>query len=145
MIFDLQNLFAEGQAITATAISTNVIQWGAMGSTFQGSTLLREIGDGDPIKMAVQVNETFDNLTSLAITLEQADNAALSSSADVLWSHSALLAELVAGYQVPITVLPKRITQEYLGLRFTVTGTNPAAGQITAGIVAGVGTMVNAI
>lgn len=141
MIFDTKLILAEAQAITATAISENVIQWGAMGSTFTGDALRRDIGDGNKVPLLVQVVDDFNNLTSMDITLEQATNAALSTGADVLWSHNMLLADLVEGAQVPIVVLPKDITKEYLGLRFTVNGTAPTTGKVTAGVTHGVGTV----
>lgn len=139
MIFDTQLLLAEDQAVTATAISENVIQWPAMGTTFAGTTLVRDMGDGNPVPLIVMVTEDFATLTSLTITLESADNAALSTNAVVHWSSGAIAAaSLTQGFQVPIRFLPKDIEKEYLGLRFTVGGSNATAGTIYAGVNAGI-------
>jgi len=141
MIFDnSQLLFSNDQAVTVTAISTNVVQWNAMGTVYDhAAALTRDIGDGNPVPLLVQVTTAFATLTSLTITLESADNAALSTNAVVHWSSGAIaVADLVAGKQVPIRFLPKDIEKLYLGLRYTVTGTTATAGAIRAGIVAGI-------
>ena len=140
MIFDTQLLFADDQAVTATAISENVLQMRDMGTVYGASAALtRDIGDGNPVPLLVQVTTTFATLTSLTITLESADNAALSTNAVVHWSSGAVAAaSLVAGFQVPIRYLPKDIEKDYLGLRFTVGGSNATAGKIKAGIAAGI-------
>ena len=137
---DLQLTFADGQAVTATAISENVVQWSANGTVYgAAAAITRDIGDGTPVPLLVQVTETFATLTSLTITLESADNAALSTNAVVHWSSGAIVAaDLVAGKQVPIRFLPKDIEKEFLGLRVTVTGSNATAGKITAAVVAGI-------
>ena len=137
---DLQLTFADGQAVTATAISENVVQWSANGTVYgAAAAITRDIGDGTPVPLLVQVTETFATLTSLTITLESADNAGLSTNAVVHWSSGAIVAaDLVAGKQVPIRFLPKDIEKEFLGLRFTVTGSNATAGKITAAVVAGI-------
>lgn len=139
MISDNQLLLSNDQAVTATAISENVIQWPAMGTVFgAASALERDIGDGTPVPFLVTVTDDFATLTSLTITLESADNAALSSNAVVHWSSGAIAAaNLVAGFQVPIRFLPKDIEKEYLGLRYTVGGSNATAGTVWAGVVAG--------
>lgn len=140
MIFDSQLIFAEDQAVTATAISTNVLQMRSMGTVYGASSALtRDVGDGNPVPLLVQVTADFATLTSLTITLESADNAALSTNAVVHWDSGAIAAaSLVAGFQVPIRFLPKNIEKDYLGLRFTVGGSNATAGTIMAGIVAGI-------
>ena len=141
MIFDTAQMrFSSAQAITVDAISENVIQWNAMGTVYDhAAALTRDIGDGTPVPLLIQVVTAFATLTSLTITLESADNAALSTNAVVHWSSGAIaVADLVAGKQIPIRFLPKDIEKLYLGLRYDVTGTTATAGAITAGIVAGI-------
>lgn len=138
MIFSNEDIFSDDQAITATAISENVIDLGVRGTPYDAAAALNgDFGKGTPVPFLCQVTETFATLTSLTITLETADNAALSSGAVVVYSTGAIAAAtLVQGYQVPLQVMPEKITKRYLGLRYTVGGSNATAGKITAAIVA---------
>ena len=144
MIFSAQQLFSDDQAITATAISTNVIDLGARGTPYDAAAaLIGDIGKGVKIPILVQVTTTFATLTSLTVTLESDSVAGLSSSPVVAWSSGAIAAaSLVQGYQFLIDVVPNGITGRYLGLRYTVGGSNATAGNITAGIVMGVQTNI---
>jgi len=141
MIFSNQLIFSDQQAITATAISANVVDLRPTGTVYKaGSALTRDLGPGKQIDLLVQVTETFNTLTSLTFTLETSDAVGLTSSR-VHWSSGAVaLASLVAGYKVPIIRLPLGPHLRYMGLRYTVGGTNPTLGKITAGIVAAVQT-----
>lgn len=140
MILDTQLIFAEAQAVTATAISENVVRIPNAGIVpYEGVALARNLGPGMHIPLLIQVVETFATLTSLTITLETADNAALSTNAEVLYSTGAIpAADLVAGWRAPVRVMPDFTLRDFLGLRFTVAGSNATAGQITAAITAGV-------
>lgn len=137
MILDANLIFSENQAITATAISTNVIEWAANGIPYgEAAAIARNLGAGTPIPLLIQVVQTFNTLTSLTFTLETADNAALSSGAVVLASSGAVpLASLVAGFRPTFTrFLPDGTLKPFLGLRYTVAGTNPTLGQISAAL-----------
>lgn len=136
MILNANLLLSDGQAITATAISANVIPWEATGSAPYETALTRNLGSGTPIPILIQVIEAFATLTSLTITIETADNAALSSGAVVLASSGAIpVASLVAGYRPSFTrFVPDATMKEYFGLRYTVGGSNATAGRITAAV-----------
>ena len=141
MIIDtLHSTFSEDQAVTATAISTNVMQLNETGIVYgETAQLTRELGPGVEIPLLIQVTTTFLTLTSLTITLETADTAGLSSNAVVLYSTGAVpVASLVAGYKVPVRVFPNGALKDFLGVRYTVTGTNASAGTITAALTMGV-------
>jgi len=140
MILSAQQTFSDAQAITATAISTNVIDTGVRDTPYGGEApLIGDIGKGEDVPILVQVVEAFNTLTSLTVTLETSANADLSSSV-VLNTQTILLADLVAGKKTWMVCLPNGVTRRYLGLRYTVAGTAPTLGKITAGIVAGVQT-----
>lgn len=140
MIFSAQQRFSDQQAITATAISENVIDLGATGTVHgAAAALARDIGPGTKIPLLVQVTEDFNTLTSLTVSIESSANADLSSSS-VAASQTIALADLVAGKQISLDCLPNQITGRYLGIRYTVAGTDPTAGKVTAGIVAAVQT-----
>jgi hypothetical protein len=137
MILSANQLFSDDQAITATAISTNVIDLGLPGTPFGGvAPLHQDVGKGAKIPILVQVTEAFNTLTSLTITLEVSAAAGLTSPV-VLAEETVLLADLIAGKQMFNQVVPDGADLQFLGVRYTVTGTPPTLGKITAGISMG--------
>ena len=128
MLLDQQALFSAAQAITATAASTNVIDTGSN----------KDVGKYGDIPLLIQVVEGFNNLTSLTVTVQTDDNSAFSSAADVQ-SMTIPLASLVLGYKSPVITLPMKM-ERYIRLNYTVTGTAPTTGKVTAGITGGVQT-----
>lgn len=143
MIFSAQEIFSDDQAVTATAVSTNVIDLGVRGTPFGAVAALNgDVGKGNEIPLLVQVTAAFATLTSLTVTLETSANADLSAST-VLYSSGAIAAaDLVAGKLLAPRVLPDGAVGRYLGLRYTVAGDPATAGTITAGIVDGVQTNI---
>lgn len=138
MIMDATGLFSDGQAITATAASTNLIDLGATGTPTPGGTaLVRDIGYGRPVPLVVTVTQTFDALTSLTITIETDDNASFSSATTKWTSPAYTLAQLAAGakYLLP-DAIPAGVNERYMRLKYTVAGSSPTVGKITAGVVA---------
>lgn len=143
MILDLQSMFsgtvaADGtksaQAITATAISTNVIDLrqpnGAPAVVDNG------ILGGAGLWLVVQTIQAFNTLTSLAITLESDSTANLATAPVVHFSTGAIaLAALTANTVLARVPLPSANYKRYLGLRYTVTGTNPTQGSLLAQLV----------
>lgn len=137
MILSAQNLFSDDQAITATAISENVIDLGAAGTPYGAAAALnQDVGKGCPVCVLIQVTANFATLTSLTITVEVSAAAGLTSP-QVLATETIAVADLVAGKQTYLQVLPNGADLRYLGIRYTVTGANATAGTITAGISAG--------
>ena len=141
MITDKQAQFSDAQAITATAASTNSIDLGTMGTVINAAgPLVRRISaGGNPIPLLVQVVEDFNNLTSLKIDIEL-DSTSTFTPDKTITIGTFLLAELKRGFQVPWHYLPDGINLRYMQLKYTVTGTAPTTGKITAGIVAAVQT-----
>lgn len=135
MILSNENLFSDNQAVTATAISTNQIDLGVKGTPVGAvSALLGDPAPGNPVELAILVTQTFTKLTSLKVAVETGASATLGTE---VASITVPLANLKAGYQVPLRFLPEGITGRYVGLRYTVTGTAPDAGKILAGITLG--------
>lgn len=112
--------FSEDQAITETAASTNVIDLGVG----------REVAFGDPIPLLAIVKEDFDNLTSLKVAVET-DSAESFANAVELASSTVLLANLKKGKMIPLSFMPAG-NKGYVRLKYTVTGTAPTAGKISA-------------
>ncbi len=128
MLFDAKLLMSSAQAITATAASTDIID--------RGDT--KDVGRAGDIPLLIQVVEAFNTLTSLTIDLQTDDNSGFSTPRS-LFQVVVPLADLKLGYQIPVITLPQK-TERYLRVNYTVTGTNPTLGKVTAGVVAGVQT-----
>lgn len=137
-IMDRTGLFSDGQAITATAASTNIIDLGATGTPYGGSALVRDIGLGNRVPLVVTVTQSFNTLTSLTISIETDDNAGFSSATTVWTSPAYTLAQLAVGakYLLP-DAIPANVNERYMRLKYTVGGSNPTLGKITAGVAAG--------
>lgn len=127
MIFDKTLMFSEDQAITATAASTNVIDLGSA----------RNMLGGQEVPLSLTVTESFDKLTSLTISVETDDNEAFASATTVYTTPAIPLADLAVGKKVlPPYRLPLSVKERYVRMKYTVSGTDPTTGKITAGIVA---------
>lgn len=134
MYFSQFLTFSENQAITATAISEDVLEF-PDNDTIPGEAAAypRDLGLRE-IPIVVQVTETFATLTSLTVTLESSAAAGL-TSATTHWTSGAIpVASLIAGYEFKIPHIPRGTMLKYLGLRYTVGGSNATAGKITATI-----------
>lgn len=139
MIFDATELFSSAQAITATAASTNIIDTGAPGTVFgAAAALTRDLGKGTQIPLAIRVVENFNNLTSLTISYEMATDAAFTTPVVVVTSPAYTLAQ-VSTAQVPYLpdFVPIGANLRYHRLKYTVAGTAPTLGKITAGFTMG--------
>lgn len=136
MILNKNLILSEAQAITATAISQNVIQWPTNGIIpGDAAAIVRNLGAGTPLPILLQVVETFATLTSLTITLETSAAADLSSSTVLASSGALALAVLTAGHRPTfLRYMPDATLLAFIGLRYTVGGSNATAGKITAAI-----------
>lgn len=121
MILDEQNIFSDNQKITASCESTNVLNFGK-----------RELAFGTPVELFIQASETFNNLTSLTISVQTAEDEAFSDPVDLI-EQTMLLDELKAGSVSTIKFLPKG-NLGFVRLYFSVQGTAPTTGKIVAGI-----------
>ena len=127
---DSQLILSDEQAVTSTAISTNVYDLQSEDQT----NALQNIGVGEDMYLVV---ETVDAATdsgsdaTLTVTLESAENAALSTNAAVHATTGAMAfaAFSPAGTKLMRLRLPENIDyKRYLGVRFTV-----GSGPLTAG------------
>ena len=121
MILDEQNIFSDNQKITASCESTNVLNFGK-----------RELAFGTPVELFIQASETFNNLTSLTISVQTSDDETFSAPVDLI-EQTMLLDELKAGSVSTIKFLPKG-NLGFMRLYYTVAGTAPTTGKIVAGI-----------
>ncbi|CDN96085.1 Bbp16 family capsid cement protein [Agrobacterium tumefaciens] len=139
MIFDAQNLFSDAQAITASAVSTNVIDFGQPGKPVGAAAALRkDLGRGKKIDLRVQMVEAAlaAGAATLTVELQTDDNEAFSSPKTVFTSGAIPKASLVAGYVFPLDYFPRGTDERYARLNYTVANGPLTAGKITAGVVA---------
>jgi hypothetical protein len=139
MILDDTLVLSDAQAITADAASTNIIDIGAAGSSYGASSpVRRDIGIGTNIPILVTVVEAFNNLTSLAVSLQVDDDPAFGSPTTVATGPAIPLATLTLGRMINWPAeLPEGTNERYVRLFYDVTGAAPTTGKITAAVVAG--------
>lgn len=131
MIMDKFLEFSDAQAVTATAISTNVVDLYPLGNNTV-TNLTRDIGTGEDIYLVINTltaaTDTGSDAT-LTITLESDDNTSLSSPTVHYTSATfAFAAFSPAGTQLVKIKLPAGAYERYIGVRYTV-----ASGPLTAG------------
>lgn len=126
MYLDKQLMFDESAAaITASGASTNVLDLGSA-----------DVGKSEEIDIFARTTEAFNNLTSLGIKLQTATDAAFTSPVDLPAQETITLASggLAINKEVLRAQLPKGCLR-YVRLYYTVTGTAPSTGKITAGLI----------
>lgn len=115
MYVDAQLLLSDAQALTATAVSTNIIDLGSD----------RDIGPGRGLSFVLTTDVAADSTTgneTYQVDIQTDDNSGF-SSATTICSYVILAAALTAG---SIHVLPMPNTNErYVRLNYTLGGTTP--------------------
>lgn len=127
MLLDMETLFSDAQAVTASAASTNVIH------TAKGK--IKEIAFGQPIPLLIQVVADFATCTSVKVGVQTATDEAFTSPVTLAETAAIPVASLKAGYKFPINYMPKG-NLGYTRLYYTVAGSSATTGKITAGFVA---------
>lgn len=125
---DARAEFSAAQAVTATAISTNVMNLKGGGLAPNATENI-----GAPsltyLVITAATAAAAAGAATVTATLESADDAGLATNAKVHASTGAkALADLAAGATVAVIPLPAGDYKQYLGVRYTV-GTGP----LTAG------------
>lgn len=128
MILDKENEFSAVNLVTATAISTNVIDLQA-GAAF--APVLQDIGTGEDVYLWITVSGVVTAVGAATVTfsLESDSTTDLATSPTVHWTSAVIgKATLVLGYNVVAIRLPNEKRYErFLGVRYTV-----ATGPLTA-------------
>lgn len=123
MLLDKNQIYSDKQAITATAVSEEVVD-----------LFNADIGLGNAYGILVLVSETFNNLTSLKIDLQDSDSATgtFANVDTVPASVTVPLAGLTKGdsFWFPLPYNGER----YSRFNYTVTGTAPTTGKIFAAV-----------
>lgn len=122
---DQMTSFSNSQAVTTTAISTNVLDTNPSGS----ANAIKDLGQGDGLQgvaLTVNVPVAFTGGTSIQINLESSAAAGLTSPT-VHWASPVIpLASLTQGAVLARVPLPMGDYLRYVGVRYTVVGTMTA-------------------
>lgn len=127
MILDKQALLSEDQALTTTAVSTNVIDMGADAAEIQA--FIEKAGD-----LLVQVTEALESGTSVQVQVQVDDAEGFGSLVTLLETAAVVTADLITGYQFRLGALPPHTSKRYLRIRYLIVGTYDA-GTVFAGFV----------
>lgn len=127
MYIDKYAEFSDNQAVTATAISTNVMD---LNPALKLNTTGVDIGTGQDVYLVLQADTaaTAAGAATVVITLESSAAAGLTSSTVHLTSKTLALSDLTAGKTLLAVKLPADTYLRYLGVRYTV-----STGPLTAG------------
>jgi len=126
MILDQLLLLSDAQAFTATGLSTNTIDLG-------NPTTLRQVGDGEPLAVTVQIDVAADFTTGdETYAFEVIQSAAAALTTTTVLTRQAYIASgvmistlLIAGFILVMPLPAGYPLQRYLGLNFIGGGTTP--------------------
>ncbi|CAN5190649.1 phage protein [soil metagenome] len=121
-IVDNNLYMSDAQPVTASAPSTNILDL---------ATATRNIGNGQPIELVVQVATTAVSGGASTVTFSLDDSADNSTFAVVVATMAIPKATLVAGYEALRIRLPLGL-RRYIRVYYTVDTSNLTAGNFTA-------------
>lgn len=132
MIHDAQLLFSDAQALTATAVSTNVVDLG----------IARDIGTGESLYLVVTLDVAFTDAGSdstVAVTLQGGATAGATTASQVLFTIPAVAAagNVYIARLDPngMSSLQQQNTSSPLAYRFIQVTYTVAGGNLTTGTV----------
>lgn len=130
MYVEATNLFSDSQALTATAVGTNVIDL----------SIDRSIGNGEPMAVVVCVEVAADQTTGdedYTFEVEYASDEAQTTGRQLMarrvYESGTPTAPaqdadlLIAGYKCVMPIPPTALSEseQYIGIRYTLAGTTP--------------------
>ncbi len=128
-ILDYDNEFTtkDGQAVTADAIGTKVLDAGAA----------KDWGSGEPLSAYARITGTAASnpTTSETVDIVAADNALLTTNPVVLATVTILAAAALANSLHQLGRLKAGVKKRYLGCKFTNTGGAPTTGKWIVGLI----------
>lgn len=130
MILDVQAEFSDSQAVTVTAVSTNIYDEGPL-----TKNTVRDLGAGADSYLVLQCDAaaTAAGAATVTVTLESSTTSDLATSPTVHATYGPFtIAQMAAGVTLGTFPLPYGDYKRYVGLRYTV-----ATGPLTAGSFSG--------
>lgn len=122
MIWDVETKFSTHQAVTATAVSTNVVK-----------VSIGDIGKGRPLVLQI-TGAPYTGAGVLSVEVQTADNDAMTGARTIDTLHITN-DRLVKGGSLSVSTIPTG-ADEFLRLNYVVSG-SLAGGNISAGLVLG--------
>ena len=116
MFIDAQHLLSDGQALTATAASTNIIDLG----------IDRNVGIGEPMGVLLVLDVAADDTTgdeTYAVALQTDSDSGFGSAVQI--GSATITRGDAAGSKFYIPVPADTSADQYLRLNFTLGGTTP--------------------
>lgn len=130
-IIDKALQVSNAQVVTATAVSTDVIDAGAT----KNAAIGRDLGGGTQLFLEVTVGATFTAAGAGTLTIALQDSADNATFADVLTTPALALAALTVGQRFYIP-LPAKM-RRYIRANYTVATGPMLTGNVSAQIVDG--------
>jgi hypothetical protein len=126
MVLDKEQMFSDGQAVTASQASTNYIDFGAV----------RDIGVGEALEVlfVAPVAAASAGSSTLVIALETDTQSSFATKVTLAQSGAIPKAAITAGAELWRPRLPAGV-QRYLRAYYTVGTADLTAGTVTSGIV----------
>lgn len=113
---DSQLLFSDGQALTTTAASTNIVDFGVDGN----------VGIGEPMAVVINLTVAADDTTgdeTYVAALQVDDNSSFSSATQI--GSATITRGDAAGTRYIIPVPADTTAEQYMRLNYTLGGTTP--------------------
>lgn len=132
MILDKYNEFADAVALSTSGTGRQLV-----GSQIDTGSVARDLGNGEPLFLVIQVDTAFTSGGSATVSFELASDASASiatdASATVHFATAAIpVASLTAGAVVATVALPMGSYERYLGILANVGTAALTAGKINA-------------
>ena len=122
-IMDAQNEFSDGQAVTTTALSTNVVDL---------TSSQPQLAGGEDCYLIATVDTTFAGGTSIRAVVWTDDTATVTDGADIISGDVILTAAATAGTSLlKVNLKGLDNLQQYVGVQYVVDGTM-SAGAVNA-------------
>jgi hypothetical protein len=132
MILDKENMMSYKQAITVTAVSTNVIDLGP--NHHMGAS-----GNDKPIPVIIAIDEVFTDVGSdatLRVQLKSSNAEAFGSGVKIHYDRTFTFAELLQSGKLEHGMSLPPDVQRYVRTDYTVASGPFTAGKITVGVAA---------
>jgi len=135
MYLDKLALFSNAQAVTATAASTDSMDF----------SQARDVGTGEDLFIFINCTVAMTDAASdstVTVTLETDDNSGFSSAA-VTQTLGVFPALSAVGSIIYARIQPAALNERYCQLRYTVANGNLTTGTFSAGIIHGIDRVVS--
>ena len=123
MYIDAQHLFSDSQALTATAVSSNVVDLGIDGN----------LGIGEPMAVVISVEVALDDTDADETYVFTVQSGSTATPTTVIATKTATRGD-VAGTKYVLPIPADQSADRYLRLNYTLGGTTPS-GTVSAFLI----------